>query len=396
MAFYIRAATQDEIQRGGLWSIQYLGEGAANVVFALRDPSYAPQGSCECRHPVVCTTASDEDAPLSLLQNRVLRFSKNTRNAPSCRDIATHFTNITSHFFDGDTARHHTFEGVVEVTQPLIDYLNTLLRQWGMLNRRKAGCEREEIRTDDPCCILLPDLTPVPGSFATIEIKPKWLLQSPTAPPFAIRCRTCALRAQRAAKGDARRLMMDNGETPFCPLTLVSDDGSAISQIFYNRLRHLPWFETLSPIDQIGMEVLVLTYFCSGPGRALMLKLKRWQEELDPVAPPNSERMSNFGGIILSAIPPPTTEVMRERLKVAMTFRDCSMFVCVHYGAEVPFVEAYLVDLDPKVDEKISEWLEKENGLINQGWYMGKEEGESREEVCILAKQMKREVMWWL
>ncbi|KAF2803256.1 uncharacterized protein BDZ99DRAFT_468234 [Mytilinidion resinicola] len=145
--------------------------------------------------------------------------------------------------------------------------------------------------------------------------------------------------------------------------------------------------------------MMVIDYFRTGPGRALLLKLRLWQQELDPAGFESTSHEGIFArdGGRGFAMP---IGVARERLKVAMTFRDCSMFVCVHYGAEVPFVEAYLVDLDPKVDEKVGEWLDKEVGLLNQGWYTGKEEGAKREKVCVLAGQMKwdtrGERMWWL
>jgi inositol-pentakisphosphate 2-kinase len=69
--------------------------------------------------------------------------------------------------------------------------------------------------------ILLPDMSSIPGSVTTIEIKPKWLLQSPNAPRDAYLCRTCALHASRKSKQTYK-------EPYICPLALVAGNTAAI------------------------------------------------------------------------------------------------------------------------------------------------------------------------
>ena len=49
-----------------------------------------------------------------------------------------------------------------------------------------------------------------------IEFKPKWLAQSPNAPPMALRCRNCAREAYRAIKSNRPDMVI------FCPLHLVN------------------------------------------------------------------------------------------------------------------------------------------------------------------------------
>lgn len=68
-----------------------------------------------------------------------------------------------------------------------------------------------------------------------LELKPKWLAQSPTAPKSATRCRTCALRAMRDSQRSQKQKSEDQTNTharsvsgragkkaEFCPLDLVS------------------------------------------------------------------------------------------------------------------------------------------------------------------------------
>ena len=72
----------------------------------------------------------------------------------------------------------------------------------------------------------------------TIELKPKWLLQSPDAPLGARRCRMCALRTLRMAErakdrsSDERRATAAANEAfegAFCPLDLVSGDETRVA-----------------------------------------------------------------------------------------------------------------------------------------------------------------------
>jgi inositol-pentakisphosphate 2-kinase len=100
----------------------------------------------------------------------------------------------------------------------------------GRLNQELEEHETDELRhalrhsdrlAIDGHGLLMTDMTARHGEFL-FEIKPKWLLQSPDAPDDAKRCRTCALRLQRAhATADGTVMPKPGG---FCPLSLVDDD----------------------------------------------------------------------------------------------------------------------------------------------------------------------------
>lgn len=88
--------------------------------------------------------------------------------------------------------------------------------------------------------ILLPDMSSVPGSITTIEIKPKWLLQSPNAPRGAYLCRTCALHASRKSKKTYTGAWI-------CPLALAAGNVAAIEP--YVRHRSLLAFD-----EEVGKD----------------------------------------------------------------------------------------------------------------------------------------------
>jgi len=58
------------------------------------------------------------------------------------------------------------------------------------------------------------------------EFKPKWLLQSPSAPKDAVRCRQCARNAKENTTRKSQGLPYKQF---FCPLDLISNDSRAIS-----------------------------------------------------------------------------------------------------------------------------------------------------------------------
>jgi hypothetical protein len=82
-----------------------------------------------------------------------------------------------------------------------------------------------------------------------------------------------------------------------------------------------------------------------------------------------------------------------------MTLRDCSLFIRARFDdptAPVVQVESKLADLDFKHEAKVDDWREKEEQLLNGGWYLYRQgvKGESREQ-CVVAKQFKDQVPYW-
>lgn len=61
-------------------------------------------------------------------------------------------------------------------------------------------------------------------------------------------------------------------------------------------------------------------------------------------------------------------------LRLAMTLRDCSLFMRIPYVDNLP-IEAKLGDLDFKSSDKLEDWYQKEEALVNGGWYVNVEDG---------------------
>ncbi|UPX09639.1 Inositol-pentakisphosphate 2-kinase [Ascochyta rabiei] len=217
--------------------------------------------------------------------------------------------------------------------------------------------------------ILLPNMSTVAGQNITFEIKPKWLAQSPAAPPDAIRCRTCALQFSRG-KGVPNDYI--------CPLRLSNESPACKDDIAWIRR----WAENSLSLQfqtdgnansnqQANLGVLVdhvVAYFTTGDGRTLLLHLKKLQATLD------SE------GILQRYAHPRDDFNFVYDLRLAMTLRDCSLFVVVplHEGN----ITSKLADLDFKSAEKMDDWRDKEAALVDDGWYVKNPEIHN---VCLLA-----------
>jgi inositol-pentakisphosphate 2-kinase len=161
-----------------------------------------------------------------------------------------------------------------------------------------------------------------------IEVKPKWLLQSPSAPKDAVRCRTCAVRLHRRLKDSS----YDGAHLP-CPLLMTSDrweDRSLfVSRLFGDEeldewyvapLRR--WFKGVAP---------------SRPKR-LITQVRNMQRQLDQKGPLGSNADD-------------------EQFRLAMTLRDCSVFLRVlrRPGGQAKVV-AKIADLDKKNSAAKMDW----------------------------------------
>ncbi|KAK4989342.1 Inositol-pentakisphosphate 2-kinase [Elasticomyces elasticus] len=200
-----------------------------------------------------------------------------------------------------------------------------------------------------------------PSAGLLLELKPKWLAQSPNAPRTSSRCRTCALRALRRA----RRLPGgSNGGGDFCPLVLALGDAEALRGVLEG---------VLGPVGEGGregrermMEALV-RFFTAGGGRRLVGVLRDLQIGLDP-----------DGVLALAESEKPGPGLLR-----AMTLRDCTLFVRVTAAARVGSeggheVEARLADLDMKHGGRVGKWRKTERELVEGGWYTNSTTGDER------------------
>lgn len=181
-----------------------------------------------------------------------------------------------------------------------------------------------------------------------IELKPKWLSQSPNAPVDSIRCRTCALRAMRKLTGNAR--LSEDSRTRdargLCPLALVSDNEAVLDDVA----------NALVAPDAVQDVRRSLRAFLAET--TVLPRLRELQMQLDP------------GGILGIR----EGEKLSEAFLVATTLRDCTLYV--RLDVQGGSAEGRLGDLDIKLAEpgKIVQWRETEQLLHSGGWYDGRKD----------------------
>lgn len=210
-----------------------------------------------------------------------------------------------------------------------------------------------------------------------LQFKPKWLAQSPSAPKDARRCRQCAVLARKAALARVKSQAGGKGEVEegWCPLDLLSRDEEVLRKVAgailgpsvleRTKSQFVSWIRTTS----------------------LLTKLKDVQLLMDP------------NGVLAAK---PGDENANEKLRVAMTVRDCSVFVRLPDSSPVTGsgsaertrkgegegeVEARMGDLDVKSPDKLAYWQETERVLIEEGWYAGTEKGGGGENVCSFGRR---------
>ena len=365
----VRRETQD--LRQFFVAFQSLNEGAANAVFSIQ-----PQQSGEIASGFLFVAVKDagETAtaiPAKLVLDKVLRVSKGLPKSLRSEVIVDGFMADVRPLFVSPRTSTNTSQtlGEINLDQHLMAHLPVVLFDEGMSALKTLVPAIRPLSSAAQFGILLPNMSTEPGQNITFEIKPKWLAQSPAAPPDAIRCRTCALQFSRG-KGTP--------DDYICPLRLSNEEPSTIDNVAFIRRwatsalsRQLQSDTDARLPQQPSLDVLVdrvVTYFTTGDGRTLLLHLKKLQTTLD------SE------GILQRYARPRDDFNFVYDLRLAMTLRDCSLFVVVPLREGE--VTSKLADLDFKSAEKIDDWRDKEAALADEDWYT---KSPKAHDVCLLA-----------
>ena len=303
--------------------LEYLNEGGANFVFTI-----TPSASTKSLPPY--------------LAGKLLRLRKDLPLVQSAKDeLASFNEHFAPLFSSGDVISFELIrlEGITPV-------LNAALQNFQRPHHRR----RDDLPSDEPYGLLVTDMTPDEGDIL-LQVKPKWLSQSPNAPAGSKRCRTCALRAHRASQ--KVRTATDKQES--CPLKLVSSDS-------IERERSAAAITS----DERLQEHLI------HKAQPVLQTLRKAQAQLDRDGVLNLSRMPAAGESVLD-------------LCKAMTLRDCTLFL----RRKGDHVESRLADLDVKQPEKLERWRQVESELIGGGWYTNEEGDEVRKEekVCLLSRR---------
>lgn len=217
----------------------------------------------------------------------------------------------------------------------------------------------------------------------SIQLKPKWLVQSPNAPPNARRCRTCALRAMRYSERRHHYRQRSNQTSPdapsaFCPLDLGSHESQGISRaidaVLRSHFRSLPMSPHTDPDPYLNRTIT--DFLLSSP---ILSRLQELQSSKDP------------NGVL--SIRGDGAQQLSDDFQLATTLRDCTLFLRVTRGNDnkkTPLagtgfkVEGLLGDLDLKKPEpiKVKYWRQIEERLINEGWYTGRKPNMREEDLA--------------
>ncbi|CRG83152.1 Inositol-pentakisphosphate 2-kinase [Talaromyces islandicus] len=332
--------------------LQYLAEGGANVVYRITPPpSEVPPSEIEYYGDNTPPPAEIEDS--FQFQQRfcgnLLRLRKDVQFGLPYRDTANNFDTRIRHLFRPEDLVDQI---LVRIPPAVIQRCNEQLRLSEKKGKRPLARHGVYLATNEPFGMLITDMTNFADPTATVaELKPKWLVPSPSAPVGAKRCRTCALRDMKNA---------DSGKTPapsalleprvaFCPLDLISDkieDVQRATRIFKGRS------------DQIRIAKALYHH----PTLKKLVSLQHSHNDVGLHGPPAHSRDMSLG----------------------MTLRDCTVFVKIpsNYSPSTKLhpnpIELRIGDLDLKTAAggKAAYWRTLETRLIQEGWYMGENPGQ--------------------
>lgn len=322
--------------------VEYLAEGAANVVLRLTPLSAAS--------PL-------KSAPAEL-KDKLLRVRKDKASLATVAVQHEHLSQVIAPLFPPENLVQHI---LVTIDLALLEDINRDLVELGTSEYRPGIRTSEFVAIDELHALLVTDMSAI-GTQVALEFKPKWLAQSPNAPSKARRCRTCALRAYRRATKDKRGI----DRHAFCPLALLDENGAT-------RLRAARAILHSQGQDMVNDEAEPFASTLPDRISPILTRLRDLQQQLDPCGVLTDQTTTE---------PPPD-------LCLAMTLRDCTVFVRVQETFRSGAVEIRLADLDVKVahPDRVKKWRDTETALIQGRWYENMEDNAAPEEVCVLSTQ---------
>lgn len=308
------------------------------------------------------------------LAERLVRLRKNLPTTAPCAIAQANWERLIKPLFP---VHQLVDQALVELGPgKIIAKLNEELRGWeNYAHPTKDSLRSTNLRptkrqgiylADDDHGLLVTDMTPRKFNLSSltfkspptnldgleeevVEFKPKWLLQSPSAPMNSTRCRQCA----RMARINAERAR--KGEEPlpfFCPLDLTSKNRQDILHV-----------------ADLMMQ--------PGASKRKVLRFAEWLAHTDIIENIKNAQME------LDQVGVMEGDINDEKLLCAMTLRDCSVFVKTS-PADPSEWEAKVGDLDLKSKDKLEYWRSVERPLIEEGWYEGTEE-DSQPTTCNLS-----------
>ena len=291
--------------------LEYLAEGGANVVYNITSPFTFTEVQSEAvpkdEAPDTITPLPTEGPMLdsnSLSQKKLVRLRKELPTAVTVVDAQHNYDLYIKPYFQDDELVEQT---LTLFPLAIFQRCNRNLHKMESEGTRPKKRQGEYLRVTDLFGTMITDMSPQKNEdVISFEFKPKWLVQSPSAPIGAKRCRTCALRAMRSAQQQASSVVRstDSSQYDFCPLGLVSKNEETIETTLRSLVRGY-WDLEPETLDR------VIKFLYRHP---IIQKLKDLQARLDPK------------GIF-------ATNIISSDYLTAMTLRDCTLFVKVSLRA---------------------------------------------------------------
>ncbi|KAJ4375991.1 Inositol-pentakisphosphate 2-kinase [Neocucurbitaria cava] len=359
----------DDAPKEALIQFDYLSKGAANVVYTIH------RAEKPFTNAFLFVHVQDQGSSATAISNdqvidRVLRVPRGRAKHLTSDDIVAGFEQAVRPVFlsgkvdavgSGENLENSEDEQVqvpVEPDQDLSKYLMDLKRVAflpGVMAHLAHLAHFTEPGTFeqgvDNSGLLLPDMSPVPDVSISLEIKPKWLLQSPTAPASAVRCRTCAMQVA----------IPKHREIYLCPLRLVYGTQPDLRDwAWYVLADHFGGTADVSKDTQKQVMVSrlvrrLIDYLVVGDGRTLLLHIQYLESKLDPQGILKREQVH-------------PNDVFDRNSRLAMTLRDSSWFIMIPFAVNAP-ITSKLGDLDFKSGEKLVDWADKELMLLQSEMY---------------------------
>ncbi|OAL36660.1 hypothetical protein AYO20_03992 [Fonsecaea nubica] len=315
--------------------LQYLAEGAANVIYSVSVLS--PQSLQQ--HSNCC----------------VIRLRKDLAFTKPAVQVISEFRDRIVPLFNKEHGSLLLEQALYKLTPEMVSRANEELREMDSVDLSALSAEDvkgKKIRHHHRRHVYLPSYENEqygilmqnlqgPGIDWLVEFKPKWLVQSPSAPVDARNCRTCALNAMRRKAGAHQ----GRGDSGFCPLDLLADEHAVLKRTLAN----------IWPLEN-GIDDFVTVF----------------AEKVQPALRHLQTLQKEYGCVALDDFLHPAG----KDFGVAMALRDCSVFLALRRSTNagdggVDVVDVKLADLDLKTAEggKIHKWATMEQELLDGGWY---------------------------
>lgn len=285
--------------------LEYFAEGAANIIYKPFNPPESPTAEADLQSIPDGSTSTPPPTDLQPLMIdprvdcKLIRLRKDLSTVLPIKTSWDYIHNVVAPLFlDSQIVSQTLFK----ISPLVIQDLNVELRQMESHGQRPSKRNRNYLAEDESFGTLVSDLSSNKAS-VSLEFKPKWLLQSPSAPSDSKRCRTCALQAMRLASRTDCHGAEDGGTSDYCPLRLVSGDRSQV-QVAVEQILTSP---KLSALRDDRLKDLIVDWILNA---SLLQRLKQLQVELDPVG-------------TLEA------DLATQDFRTAMTLRDCTLFLRV-------------------------------------------------------------------